>query len=119
MNNKKPVITYIKNGQEKTLKVTSRNSNKIKKEIFSFNDSGIVVLKKDGEVISLQSDFFGSVIGDQSRLGANTTSYPGTFIGKNTWIYPGTCIKGFIPSLKRVSNKSELCITDNKEYDLN
>jgi len=82
-------------------------------------DQGIVVLKKDGEVISLQSDFFGSVIGDQSRLGANTTSYPGTFIGKNTWIYPGTCIKGFIPSLKRVSNKSELCITDNKEYDLN
>lgn len=55
MNNKKPVITYIKNGQEKTLKVTSRNSNKIKKEIFSFNDSGIVVLKKNIDFIHFQN----------------------------------------------------------------
>lgn len=82
-------------------------------------DQGMIVLKKDEEIIDLHSDFFGSIIGDQTRLGANVTAYPGTFIGKNTWIYPNTSIKGFVPSLKRVSNKNELYITDNQKYDLN
>lgn len=81
-------------------------------------DQGNVVLKKEEEVIDLKTDFFGSVIGDKTRLGANTTTYPGTFIGRNTWIYPNTIVRGFIPSLKRVSNVRELYITDNKEYEL-
>lgn len=81
-------------------------------------DQGEVVLKKDDEVINLQSDFFGSIIGDCTRLGANVTTYPGTFIGRNTWIYPNTSVKGLIESLKRVSEKKELYITENKIYDL-
>lgn len=81
-------------------------------------DQGQVVLKKDDKILELNHDFFGSVIGDSSRLGANTTTYPGTFIGKYTWIYPNTVVSGFIPNLKRVSNVKELYITDNKEYDL-
>lgn len=82
-------------------------------------DQSNVVLKNEGKIIDLKTDFFGSVIGDKTRLGANVTTYPGTFIGMNTWIYPNTSIKGFIPSLKKVSNIKELYITDNKEYDLN
>ena len=81
-------------------------------------DQGSVTLKKDNEVIDLNSDFFGSVIGDSARLGANVTTYPGTFIGRNTWIFPNTIVKNFIPSLKRVSNIKEMYITDNIEYEL-
>lgn len=81
-------------------------------------DQGNVILKNGNEVIDLKTDFFGSVIGDKTRLGSNVTTYPGTFIGANTWIYPNTVVKGFIESLKRVSNVKELYITDNKEYEL-
>ena len=81
-------------------------------------DQGSVLLKKENEVIDLKTTFFGSVIGDKTRLGAGVITYPGTFIGQNTWIYPNTSVKGFIPSLKRVSEKKELYITDNKNYDL-
>ena len=81
-------------------------------------DQRNVMLKKENEIVDLKTDFFGSVIGDSTRLGANVTTYPGTFIGENTWIYPNTVVKGFIASLKRVSNIKELYITDNKEYEL-
>ena len=81
-------------------------------------DQGNIILKKEDGNIDLKTDFFGSVIGDNTRLGANSTTYPGTFIGRNTWIYPNTSVKGFIPSLKRVSNVKDLYITENKEYEL-
>ena len=55
MNNKKPTITYIKNGQEKTVEINLLNSNKIKKEIFNLNEWGDLVLEKDIEYIHFQN----------------------------------------------------------------
>lgn len=81
-------------------------------------DQGNVLFKCDDDCVDLGTDFFGGVVGDNTRLGANVTMYPGTFVGMNTWIYPGTVVKGFIPSLKRVSMKNDYFITPNKEYIL-
>ena len=78
-------------------------------------DQANVTLKYNDEKIDLKSAFFGSIVGDKSRLGAHVTTYPGTFIGHDTWIFPNTSVKGFIPSLKRVSTEK---VTDNQEYDL-
>ena len=51
-------------------------------------DQKNITVKVDGEKIDTGSDFFGSIIGDNSRLGANAVSLPGTFIGPYTWILP-------------------------------
>lgn len=40
----------------------------------------------------------GAIVGDNSSLGCNTVTQPGTFIGKNVYSYPLTLLRGFIPS---------------------
>ena len=42
----------------------------------------------------------GAIIGDNSSLGCNTVTQPGTFIGKNVYSYPLALLRGFIPSNK-------------------
>ncbi len=39
----------------------------------------------------------GAIIGDNSSLGCNTVTQPGTFIGQNVYSYPLTLLRGFIP----------------------
>ena len=72
----------------------------------------------NGEKIDCKTDFFGSIIGDSSRLGANAVSLPGTFIGPYTWILPGVQIRGFIEAEKRIFPKSEYTITENPKIEL-
>ena len=81
-------------------------------------DQKNIVLRKDGDKIDTGSDFFGAIVGDYSRLGANSTTLPGTFIGRYTWIMPCTQVKGFIPSQKRIYNKQEIYVTENPVVDL-
>lgn len=40
----------------------------------------------------------GAIIGDNSSLGCNTVSQPGTFLGKHVYSYPLTLLRGFVPS---------------------
>ena len=66
----------------------------------------------------LEQIFFGSIIGDNSRLGANAVTLPGTFIGPYTWILPGVQARGFIEKEKRVFPIQELKITENPKIEL-
>ena len=61
-------------------------------------DQGNVKVYKDGNKYDLERDFFGVVLGDNSRLGANITTYPGTHVGKNTFICPNLTVRDFIDS---------------------
>ena len=81
-------------------------------------DQKNITVKMNGEKIDVGTDFFGSVIGDSSRLGANAVSLPGTFIGPYTWILPGVQARGFIEKEKRVFPKTEYRITDNPKVEL-
>lgn len=41
----------------------------------------------------------GAIIGDNTEIGCNTVTSPGSLISKNSWIYPNTTVsKGFYPS---------------------
>ena len=82
-----------------------------------FNQSG-VKLWLDGEKNDLGSDFFGLVLGDSSRLGANAVSLPGTHIGPYTWVWPMTRVGGFIPREKRVYVEQKLTMDDNEIVEL-
>ena len=81
-------------------------------------DQQIVTVKKDGQKYSLGTDFFGAVIGDSTRLGANSVTVPGTFIGPYTWILPTVQVRGFVPAEKRILPTAEYKIMDNPKVEL-
>lgn len=40
----------------------------------------------------------GVILGDESQIGCNTVTNPGTYVGRGVLCLPGTVISGFIPS---------------------
>jgi len=81
-------------------------------------DQGNINVKVNGEVYETKSDYCGVIVGDNSRLGANVTTLPGTLIGPYTWILPGLQVRGFVPAEKRLLPKTEYIIQDNPRMEL-
>lgn len=81
-------------------------------------DQQNITVKVNGEKYDVGTDFFGAVIGDSTRLGANSTTVPGTFIGPYTWILPTVQVRGFIPAEKRVFPMAEYRIEKNPKVEL-
>jgi len=81
-------------------------------------DQKNITVKINGEKTDTGSDFFGAIIGDSTRLGANVATLPGAFIGPYTWILPGLQIRGFVPAEKRLFPKTEYTMTENEKVEL-
>lgn len=81
-------------------------------------DQSNIKIKIGENKVDTNTDFFGSIIGDNTRLGANVASLPGTFIGPFTWVLPTLQVRGFIPEGKRLFPKTEYTITDNEKIEL-
>ncbi len=82
-----------------------------------FDQQG-VTLKVDGEKTDLKDSFFGLVLGDSARLGANCVSQPGCHIGQYTTVFPLTNVRGFIPSDKSVYHPQETVMKDKERVEL-
>lgn len=67
-------------------------------------DQSLVTVKIGGVKHGLHDDFFGCILGDSARLGANCVAQPGTHIGHHSWVYPLTCVRGFIPAGHRAGS---------------
>ncbi len=81
-------------------------------------DQKNIEVKINGEKYDTGIDFFGSIIGDSTRLGANATCVPGTFIGPYTWILPTVQVRGFVPREKRIYPLAQYRIEDNPKVEL-
>lgn len=81
-------------------------------------DQQNITVKINGEKHDVGTDFFGAIIGDSTRLGANSTTVPGTFIGPYTWILPTVQVRGFVPAEKRVFPMAEYRIDKNPKVEL-
>ncbi len=81
-------------------------------------DQKNIEIKINGEKFNTETDFFGAIVGDNSRMGANSTSVPGTCIGPYTWILPTVQVRGFIPAEKRILPKAEYIIQENPRIEL-
>lgn len=81
-------------------------------------DQKNIQIKIDGKKYDTETDFFGSIVGDSTRLGANCVGLPGTCIGPYTWILPTIQVRGFIPAEKRILPKTEYVIQDNPKVEL-
>lgn len=82
-----------------------------------FDQSNIKV-KINGEIIDTETDFFGAVLGDNTRLGANSTTVPGTFVGPYCWILPTVQVRGFVPAEKRIYPCTNIRMEDNPKIEL-
>ncbi len=83
-----------------------------------FNQSEVTLKVSKDKKVSLGDSFFGCVLGDASRLGANAVTQPGTHIGPHTWIFPLTNVRGFIPACKRVYHETKLIMEENEIVEL-
>ena len=81
-------------------------------------DQKNIEIKINGKKYDMGTDFFGAVIGDTTRLGANCTTVPGTCIGPYTWILPTVQVRNFVPAEKRILPKAEYVIQDNPRVEL-
>ncbi|MDR1820884.1 MAG: hypothetical protein LBQ91_00455 [Oscillospiraceae bacterium] len=81
-------------------------------------DQSVVTLKCGEDRESLGDDFFGLVLGDFSRIGANSVTQPGCHIGRYSWVMPGTVVRGFVPSEKRVYDRRETVVEDSERVEL-
>jgi|GEM_PF-369035 len=61
-----------------------------------------------GELIDLGRDFFGCVLGDYCRLGANCVTLPGAHIGAFCRVMPMTAVRGFLPEATAVTASQHL-----------
>lgn len=83
-----------------------------------FDQKNITIKNSAGEKVDVGTDFFGAIVGDNSRLGANCTTLPGSFIGNYTWILPTVQVRGFVPSEKRIFPVTNVRIEDNPRVEL-
>ena len=83
-----------------------------------FDQKNIILKLDDGTKLDTGTNMFGTIIGDNSRIGANSAVSPGTFIGPYSWVFPGTRLHGFVPAQKRVQNEGKLVFTDNERIEL-
>jgi len=74
-----------------------------------FNQSEIKI-SINGERVSTGLEFFGAVLGDYVRLGANVVTSPGTIIGPHTWVGSGVVLNGTYDSDQLITLKQELDI---------
>ena len=81
-------------------------------------DQSNIIIKMNNEKIDTGRDFFGAIIGDSTRLGANVATLPGTLIGPYTWILPTLQVRGFIPAEKRLYPNEDYKIADNPRVEL-
>ncbi len=53
---------------------------------------------------------FGAILGDNTQIGCNTVTNPGTLMGKDVWCYPSINVGGMIPSHSVVKSEAKLII---------
>lgn len=60
-------------------------------------DHAAVTLMYEGKKITTDLKKFGAVVGDQTQIGCNAVTSPGTLIGPRSFCYPCMNIKGILP----------------------
>lgn len=78
-------------------------------------DEGEIISVVKGEKINSQRTKLGAIIGNNVRIGVNSSIMPGVKIGENTFIGSGIIIDQDIPENKFVTGKTTLVMKDNKQ----
>jgi len=60
---------------------------------------------------------FGAIFGDETQIGCNVVTHPGTLFGKQVFCYPCLSVGGFIPSQSIVKNEQHLVIKPRAKFE--
>lgn len=74
-------------------------------------DQSEIDIRFDGHLYKTGLRKFGAIIGDETQIGCNAVSNPGTLLGKKVFCYPCTNFGGVIPSESTVKSKDKCVIT--------
>lgn len=74
-------------------------------------DHKSIALHFEGKVIETGLRKFGAIIGDDSQLGCNSVTNPGTLLGKQVFCYPCINVGGFVASRSLVRSSQKAVIT--------
>ena len=83
-----------------------------------FNQSRITCRSEDGTRIETGRQFFGAVLGDHARIGANCVLSPGTVIGPYTWVGSGAVLQGTFGADLLIVPKMDLDIRKKDRVEL-
>lgn len=76
-------------------------------------DNSNIVITVENQKINTGMRKFGAIIGDDTQLGCNAVTNPGTLLGKGVVCYPCFNFGGFIPSGSKVKPSTKVIITGN------
>lgn len=74
----------------------------------------LVTISFQGERLNTGLRKFGAIIGDDSQIGCNTVTNPGTLLGKNVFCYPLVNVSGFVTSNSVVKNNQNISINSRE-----
>lgn len=77
-------------------------------------DEGNIIVECDGKKIDCGSNKFGAVIGNDVRIGVNTSLMPGVKIGAGSFVGAGIVVAENIPAKSFVRGNFKLKISENK-----
>jgi UDP-N-acetylglucosamine diphosphorylase / glucose-1-phosphate thymidylyltransferase / UDP-N-acetylgalactosamine diphosphorylase / glucosamine-1-phosphate N-acetyltransferase / galactosamine-1-phosphate N-acetyltransferase len=75
-----------------------------------FDQKHVALRKEDGTRCSTEQPFFGAILGDYVRIGANAVLCPGTVVGAYSWVGPGVVLSGNLPSAQSVFVRQDLVV---------
>lgn len=67
-----------------------------------------ITIEYNGRKWNAETPYFGSIIGDNVKIGCNTVLNPGTVIGKNVVTYSNISLKGHIPDNHIVKSSTDI-----------
>jgi len=73
-----------------------------------------IIIHHEGQHYATNLRKFGAVIGDNSQLGCNSVTNPGTLLGKNVYLYPCTNFGGFAPEDSSIRLESKVNVYPKK-----
>lgn len=73
-------------------------------------DNTSIVIHDQGDHIDTGLRKFGAIIGDDSQIGCNAVTNPGSLLGKHVHCFPVINVGGFIPSHSTVKSTAQLSI---------
>lgn len=81
-------------------------------------DQAIVKVKIEGTLHSTETDKFGAVLGEFSRLGANVATSPGTLLGKHSWVYGGILLAGYTKPNSFIKLRQDVEVSEKETVEL-
>jgi len=83
-----------------------------------FNQTEVKYVTEDGARVGSNLEFFGAILGDHVRIGANCVLSPGTIVGPYTWVGSGAVLQGTYGSDLLIVPKFELEIRKKNRVPL-